>query len=66
MQCRRNHEFKHSQMNNKVPQNQLTLTLERPRERERGESRGGTLVHGDSAGEDGRLRRVSGDRRREE
>jgi hypothetical protein len=35
-----NHETKHSQMNNKVPKVQLTLTLGRPRERER-EERGG-------------------------
>jgi hypothetical protein len=44
-------------MNNKIPQDQLTLTLGRPRERERGESRGGTLVHGEGAGEDDRPRR---------
>jgi hypothetical protein len=42
-------------MNNKVPQNQLTLTLGRPRKREREEKVGeGTLVHGEGAGEDGR------------
>jgi hypothetical protein len=50
-----NHESKHSQMNNKVPQDQLTLTLGIPREREREEKVGeGTLVHGEGAGEDDR------------
>jgi hypothetical protein len=52
-----NHETKQSQMNNKVPKIQLTLTLGRPREREREESRRGTLVHGEGAGEDHRPRR---------
>jgi hypothetical protein len=36
---------------NKVQKIQLTLTLERTRERERGD---GTLVHGEGAGEEGR------------
>jgi hypothetical protein len=44
-------------MNNKVPQDQLTLTLGRPRERERGERGEDTLVHGEGVGEEGRPKR---------
>jgi hypothetical protein len=53
-----NHKIKHSQIDSKVPKFQLTLTLGRlGRERERGKSRDGTLVHGEGAGEDDRPRR---------
>jgi hypothetical protein len=47
MQCRRNHETKVSQMNNQGTKKQSTLTLGRPREREREKKLGeSTLIHG--------------------
>jgi hypothetical protein len=44
-------------MNNKAPLNHLTLTLERPRERERRESKGGYPGPWEDAGEEDRPRR---------